>query len=454
LALQAKGDVAGAIECYRRAIAADPRYAQAHSNLGNALQAKGDVAGAIECYRRAIAADPKHAKAHTNLGLALKEKGELGEAIECYRNAIAADPKHAKAHFNLGLVLKKKGDVAGAIACFKSAIAADPKNAPAHNNLGAALQDKGELGEAMACYRRAIAADPKHAKAHSNLGLALQAKGDVAGAIECYRRAIAADPKFAKAHFNLGATLHVKGEVEGAMAYYRRAVAADPRYAPAHANLGAALLQQGKFAQALEATGRCLELLPADHPSRMLAAAQRQRCRQLLSLDERLAAVVAGKAHAGGAAERLALAWLCQQPYKGLYAASARLCAEAFAQRPVLADDLAAAPRYNAACAAALAGCGKGKDGGTLDELARSRLRAQALTWLRADLAAHAALADKTAPEARQDLQRTLSHWRKDPDLAGLRGEALDALPAAERADWSRLWAEVDALLARVRPQP
>jgi hypothetical protein len=88
------------------------------------------------------------------------------------------------------------------------------------------------------------------------------------------------------------------------------------------------------------------------------------------------------------------------------------------------------------------------KDADSLGAGERSRLRAQALAWLRAELASWATLADKTAPEARRQLAATLAHWRKDPDLAGVRDPtALDALPEPERAAWRKLWADVDALL-------
>jgi hypothetical protein len=43
---------------------------------------------------------------------------------------------------------------------------------------------------------------------------------------------------------------------------------------------------------------------------------------------------------------------------------------------------------------------------------------------------------------------QTLRHWRADIDLAGVRDPAaLARLPAAERAAWQALWADVDALI-------
>jgi hypothetical protein len=113
---------------------------------------------------------------------------------------------------------------------------------------------------------------------------------------------------------------------------------------------------------------------------------------------------------------------------------------------------LAAGHRYNAACAAALAAAGGGTDAGKLDGEERARLRGQALTWLRADLSAWGRVAQKSA-EAHPQVRRTLTHWRQDADLVGVRGkDALAKLPAAERAAWQKLWAEVDDLLRRAGP--
>ena len=46
-------------------------------------------------YRKAIELDPKYAEAHNNLGIALTSQRKLDEAIACYRKAIELDPKFA-----------------------------------------------------------------------------------------------------------------------------------------------------------------------------------------------------------------------------------------------------------------------------------------------------------------------------------------------------------------------
>src|SRR5262249_38482924 len=103
--------------------------------------------------------------------------------------------------------------------------------------------------------------------------------------------------------------------------------------------------------------------------------------------------------------------------------------ANAFTAEPKLAADLPPGYRHHAACAAALAAAGSGKDASKLDHQERLCLRAQAYDWLRADLAVWAHLVKDDA-KARPQAQRTLAEWQKDPNLASVRDQdALAKLP-------------------------
>ena len=107
--------------------------------------------------------------------------------------------------------------------------------------------------------------------------------------------------------------------------------------------------------------------------------------------------------------------------------------------------------RYAAACAAALAGCGHGRDTDQLDEQERARWRRQALAWLRQDLTWWGERLDKAGAEASAQVRDRLRHWQGDPDLAGVRAkDSLAGLPDEERQQWEGLWSDVAALLQRV----
>jgi tetratricopeptide (TPR) repeat protein len=374
-----------------------------------------------------------------------------GESVALLRAAQGWLPGDFWVNINLGNALMKKKQWGEAAGYYRAALALRPDTSVVLNNLGIALQAQGQRTAAVQAYRRAIALDPKRAWAHNNLGHALYAQGQLTEAVREFRRAIALDPKLALAHHNLGTALYAQGQRTAAVREFRRAIALDPKLALAHGELGQGLLALGRFAQARQATRRCLRLFPASHPQRQLVAQQLRQCRQWLALDRKLAAILQGEAKPDSPVEQLNLAILCQQ-FKKRYAAAARFYSDALAVQPGLAGH--AGHRYNAACAAALAAAGKGIDANKLAEKEKARLRGQALTWLRADLALWGKHMSSDKPPELQAARQALKHWQKDPDLAGVRDqEALAKLPEAERKEWARLWDEVADLLKKAGPK-
>ncbi len=127
------------------------------------------------------------------------------------------------------------------------------------------------------------------------------------------------------------------------------------------------------------------------------------------------------------------------------------LSEQAFELDPALATDTTLKHRYNAACAAALAGCGQGKDAGNLTGDDRAYLREQAVNWLQADLEIYGEWMQSGKDRASQAVKR-LEHWLQDRDLAGVRDlERLAELPEDEAEVWRDLWDEVKLLLAQAR---
>ena len=128
--------------------------------------------------------------------------------------------------------------------------------------------------------------------------------------------------------------------------------------------------------------------------------------------------------------------------------AAARFFADAFATDAKLILDRNAGHRYDAACCAAMAGCGKCKDNPPPDEAARTRLRRQALDWLRAELEAWNRHVAALGSRVRQAFQFYVGQYRTDGDLAGVRNpEALAKLPEEEQKAWRAFWAQVDSAL-------
>jgi tetratricopeptide (TPR) repeat protein len=91
-------------DAYRRAITEGDFIPDAWCNLGVLKSIKRDLDGAFECFAQSLAADPRHAESHYNIGNLYFEYGDLKLARMHYEKAIESDADLASAYFNLGLV--------------------------------------------------------------------------------------------------------------------------------------------------------------------------------------------------------------------------------------------------------------------------------------------------------------------------------------------------------------
>jgi tetratricopeptide (TPR) repeat protein len=450
------GHLDEAIAEYREAIRIEKDFPEAHLQLGSALYSKGRVDEAIAEYREAIRLKKDNAGAHDMLGSILRDaKCDYDGAIAEFRESIRLKKDIPGAHNNLGIALYRKGRLDEAIAEHREALRILKNYPDAHCNLGIALMAKGLLDEAIAEYREALRLKPAFAGGHNGLGNALMDKGWLDEAIAEFREAIRLNKDFPEAHYNLGNALKRKGRLDEAIGEYREAIGFKKDFAEAYCNLGSTCELKGQFAEALVYRRRGHEL-GSKNPRWPYPSAQWVRDgERLVELDGKLPAILSGQKQPADAAERLALAQLCQLPCKKQYAAAVRFYHEAFAAEPKLTGGQTSVHRYNAACAAALAGCGQGADADKLDSQERDRLRRQGLDWLQADLNAYRPMLEKSQGQAGPAIAKQMQHWLQDDDFAGVRStEALAGLPKAERQEWEKLWQEVNALRQRAAERP
>jgi Tfp pilus assembly protein PilF len=124
---QMRRDLPEAIRLYRESLATYPT-AEAHTFLGWALSWQGDVDGAIEECKLAIAVDPEFGNPYNDIGAYLIEQGKLEEAIPWLERAQRAgryEPRHFP-HLNLGRIYAKTGKVSRAIDEFERALELHP----------------------------------------------------------------------------------------------------------------------------------------------------------------------------------------------------------------------------------------------------------------------------------------------------------------------------------------
>jgi tetratricopeptide (TPR) repeat protein len=461
-----------AIASFKKTIELDPKHSHAYANLGAILcDFKKDPDAAIPYFRKAIELDPS-ASNYYNLGNALFDKAQWDEAIKAYKKTIELKPNDARSHELLASALKNKGLLDEAILICRKAIQLNPNSAEGHAILGRALRDKGQWDEAIACFRKSIELDSKQARTLGDLSDALKGKGLLDEAIDCCRKAVALDPKNSDAHLRLGVRLYEKGQFDEAASCARTAIELDPKSAEAYGNLGFALDRIGKGGEAIDAWRQSVALRPAQpniwywiakaeagrgHRDEAVPAFRKvaelyppnsDRAKEAIRFltVTRFSFVLGGQDKPADDTERQTLAKIAYEQKE--FAFAARLWAEVFTRDPKSADDLHAGHRLSAARAAALAAAGQGGSAAKLDDQVRSRLRQQALDWLRADRAAWAERLRSGPPEARAAMEQTLARLQQEPDLAGIRdADSLARLPEDERKAFEQLWSDVAVLL-------
>jgi tetratricopeptide (TPR) repeat protein len=124
---------------------------------------------AIDYYRRAIAQDSEFAEAHARLGKMLLYVGNIDEAADSIFEALKLDPKLSDAHATLGVYYYATRQP-GTGDAYERAIDLNPNNADALSNYAGWLWLEGGPGRATEYYRRALAIDPMSLLRYTELG--------------------------------------------------------------------------------------------------------------------------------------------------------------------------------------------------------------------------------------------------------------------------------------------
>ncbi len=123
--------------------------------LGRYYQGQNRLDQAIDAYRKALALDRNFVDAHNALGAAYAEQGRLDEAVTEFKIVVAALPVASYAWNNLGYAYLLQGKPADAIVALDRATAFDLTNQRAWNNLGTALARRGDAAAANDKFARA-----------------------------------------------------------------------------------------------------------------------------------------------------------------------------------------------------------------------------------------------------------------------------------------------------------
>jgi serine/threonine-protein kinase len=429
-----------------RAVEPDPRRQELFAAL-----AKPDSQPAVRQLVADADVDSLPAPTLSVLGDALWDEGAFAEAVLLLRKAQRRFPGDFWINYRLGCSLldSKPSQQAEAIRFLTTAVALNPHSAVAYHCLGQALGHP-RLDEAIAAFEEAARLEPDWPEVCLELARYRRDRGDYGAAAAAYKEALRRQPDSDEAWAGLAHALQRTGQFAEALEAVREA---DRRVARTRllVQLQARLLAPNSAAPVFPQTVVGLEVADAYLSDRRLRLQRSVRtCERLLALEPRLPAILAGEDGPANRVEQVDLAQLCLD--RRLYATAARTYQEVLDAAPDLTADRNLDPRYNAACAAARAGCDQGEDTARLDAAERARWRKQALDWLEALRKSRARQLNGGSSQVGRDVRQELVHWQYDADLAGLRDRAkLDKLPKEEQDACRAFWGEVSRLLTQLR---
>jgi len=199
---------------------------------------------APQMYRRAIALDPHYAQAHAGLADVLSwliqwryvtTDDALPEAAAAARRALELAPDLAEAHVAMGNILSLQGDNPAAVASFERAIALNPNLPEAYHYFGRHCFAQGDSARAAELLVTAFHLRPDEYSVLAIAVMAVDASGDHARALELARQALAGlihqaelEPENARVRY-LAAGLYLRlGDKESGRPYVEAALRLKP----------------------------------------------------------------------------------------------------------------------------------------------------------------------------------------------------------------------------------
>lgn len=165
------------LDTYQEILKLNAESAAADMLAGQAYDEMKDTSGAIEQFRAAVKADPKWPNAHFGLGYLLWTQNQFDEAAKEFQAELENVPDNAQAMTYLADCKVQLGQMSEALPLVEKAVQLDPRIAKAHMDLGIVYQDQGRQEDALRELTLAVKLMPQDSNIHWRLARLYQAMG-------------------------------------------------------------------------------------------------------------------------------------------------------------------------------------------------------------------------------------------------------------------------------------
>lgn len=234
-----------ALASFGRALAIQPKHAEAHHNHAVALRRLNRTAEALESYEAAVNVRDDYESAWVGRGDLLVELSRNAEALASYDRALQINPGLASVLLSRGNVLANLERPNEALASFEAALKIDPAFAEAHFNRGNVLVEFGRHEDALASYGAALESRVDFVSALGNRGNLFLKLERPAEALLDFDHAIRVDPSLTEMLNYRASALHKLDRLTEALATCEQALRLRPEFTDA-------LLKKGNLLRALK----------------------------------------------------------------------------------------------------------------------------------------------------------------------------------------------------------
>jgi len=240
-------EFAKAAATFRQAVAADPRNAEAHYNLGLCLEREGDVDSALSALRDALRVRPDHRNALVSIAVTLLRRGRWQDAVSELEKATEVLPAEPAFRDMLANVFLDRKQPEEAVKHCKVLEELSPTGTKTLHLKGRLAHAQDRVDEAIGFFREAVAQEPQNFTYRSSLASALASAQQTEEAIALQDQLCAEQPVMAEQHYARGYALWVGRRWDEARAAFERALEIDPDFADAHFMLAVLALSTGDF---------------------------------------------------------------------------------------------------------------------------------------------------------------------------------------------------------------